>query len=399
MARLILRGARVFDGTGRGTPQRQMVVIDDDRIVDVLPEGAAGAGGSTRVIDLPGCTLLPGLIDMHVHLGWGTRGAVPNVAAAALAAARNARTAQAAGITGLRDVGTPGGVGMAIRDAVARGDLPGARVYPCGQIICMTGGHGSEPPALPGAAREADGPDDCRRAVREQVKAGADCIKVTTNGPLNFVEFTQAEMDAIVDEAHRLGRRVACHASLLESTKMAIRAGVDTIEHGCDLDDETARAMAGRGITMVPTLLVLKFLMDRWDEYKAVPMMRSIPVRAKRHVESYQIAMAAGVTMAAGTDIFFGLGPFESLPDELAYMVECGMNAPQALAAATRHGAEALGAGDRLGTIARGKLADLIAVEGDPTTDIAALHRVALVVQNGQVMAGAPAGSTARDRP
>lgn len=388
MSRTILRGARVFDGTGRGAPQRHTVVVEDDLIADVLPEDAAGDGGSARTIDLSGRTLLPGLIDLHVHLGWGTRAAVPNVAAVALAAARNVRTAQLAGITCLRDVGTQGGVGMAVRDAVARGDLPGARVYPCGQIICMTGGHGSEPPAPPGMAREADGPDDCRRAVREQVRAGADCIKVTTNGPLNVVEFTQDEMDAIVDEAHRLGRRVACHASLLESTKMAVRAGVDTIEHGCDLDEATARAMADRGITMVPTLLVLKLLMDRWDEYKAVPMMRSIPVRAKRAVESYQIAMAAGVTMAAGTDIFFGLGRFESLPEELAYMVECGMGAPEALVAATRHGAEALGAADRLGVIARGKVADLVAVDGDPTADIAALRRVSLVVQGGRVMAG-----------
>jgi len=189
--------------------------------------------------------------------------------------------------------------------------------------------------------------------------------------------------------AHRLGRRVACHASLLDSTRMAIRAGVDTVEHGCDLDQETARAMAGQGITMVPTLLVSKLIMDRWEEFKAVPMMRSIPVRAKRHVESFQIAMAAGVTMAAGTDIFFGLGKFESLPDELAYMVECGMSAPQALVAATRHGAEALGADDRLGVIARGKLADVVAVEGDPTADIAALDRVALVMQGGQMMVDA----------
>lgn len=388
MTRTILRGARVFDGTGRGTPARQTVVIEDDCIAGVVADGAVGDDGLSPTIDLSGCTLLPGLIDLHVHLGWGARGAVPGLAAVALAAARNVRTAQAAGITGLRDVGTQGGVAMAVRDAVARGDLPGARVYPCGQIICMTGGHGSEPPAPPGMAREADGPDDCRRAVREQVKAGADCIKVTTNGPLNVVEFTQDEMNAIVDEAHRLGRRVACHASLLESTRMAIRAGVDTIEHGCDLDRETARAMAGQGITMVPTLLVSKLIMDRWEEFKAVPMMRSIPVRAKRHVESFQIAMAAGVTMAAGTDIFFGLGKFESLPDELAYMVECGMSASEALVAATKHGAEALGAGDRLGVLARGKLADLVAVEGDPTADIAALHRVSLVMQGGQVVAG-----------
>jgi imidazolonepropionase-like amidohydrolase len=173
---------------------------------------------------------------------------------------------------------------------------------------------------------------------------------------------------------------------------MALRAGVDTVEHGCDLDQETARAMAAQGITMVPTLLVSKLIMDRWDEFKAVPMMRSIPVRAKRHVESFQIAMAAGVTMAAGTDIFFGLGKFASLPDELVYMVECGMSATDALVAATRHGAEALSAGDRLGAIARGKLADLVAVDGDPTTDIAALRRVSFVMQGGQVVAGSANG-------
>jgi imidazolonepropionase-like amidohydrolase len=386
MERTILRGARVFDGTGR-PPERLTVVVEDGRIADVTADAGVGEAGAARAIDLTGRTLLPGLIDLHVHLGWGARQATPSIAAVALAAARNVRAAQAAGITALRDVGTEGGVGMAVRDAVARGDLPGARVYPCGQIICMTGGHGSEPPAPPGLAREADGPDDCRRAVREQVKAGADCIKVTTNGPLNVVEFTQEEMDALVDEAHRLGRRVACHASLLHSTKLAVRAGVDTIEHACDLDEETARAMAGAGITMVPTLLVSKLIMDRWEEFKAVPMMRSIPVRAKRHVESFQIALAAGVTMGAGTDIFFGLGRFESLPEEIAYMVECGMNAPDALVAATRHGAAALGWGDRLGTIARGKLADLIAVDGDPTLDISALRRVTLVMQGGRVAA------------
>jgi imidazolonepropionase-like amidohydrolase len=190
-------------------------------------------------------------------------------------------------------------VAIAARDAIQRGDIPGSRVVPCGQIICMTGGHGSEPPALPGMAREADGPDDCRRAVREQVRAGAECIKVTTNGPLNVVELTPAELEAIVDEAHRCERRVACHASILASSQMAIRAGVDTMEHGCDLDEPAARAMADRGIVLVPTLLVMTLIMDRWDEYKTIPMMKSIPVRAKRHVESFQLAMAAGVTTSA----------------------------------------------------------------------------------------------------
>ncbi|MGQ0570861.1 MAG: amidohydrolase family protein [Armatimonadota bacterium] len=388
MERVVLRGAQVFDGTGRAPQQGLTVVIEDERIADVVADGETGSPGSARVIDLTGCTLLPGLIDMHVHLGFGGRTARETEASMALKAARNVRAAQATGITTLRDVGTANGVGMAVRDAVQRGDITGSRVVPCGQIICMTGGHGSEPPAAPGMAREADGPDDCRRAVREQVRAGAECIKVTTNGPLNVVEFTQAELDAIVDEAHRCDRRVACHASILESSRMALRAGVDTMEHGCDLDEAAARALADQGMTLVPTLLVTKLIMDRWDEFKAIPMMRSIPVRAKRHVESFKLALEAGVTLAAGTDIFFGLGRFDALPEEIAYMVACGMPAGDALVAATRNGAAALGMADRLGTVERGKMADLLAVEGDPTTDIAALRRVALVVENGQLVGG-----------
>jgi imidazolonepropionase-like amidohydrolase len=388
MGRMILRGARVFDGTGRPPQPGLAVVVEDDRIAELVADGAVGGAGDARTVDLTGCTLLPGLVDMHVHLGFGSRGPRDTEAAGAFRAARNVRATQAAGVTTLRDVGAPHGVAIATRDAVQRGDISGSRVVPCGQIICMTGGHGSEPPAPPGMAREADGPDDCRRAVREQVRAGAECIKVTTNGPLNVVELTPPELEAIVDEAHRCERRVACHASILASSEMAIRAGVDTMEHGCDLDAAAARAMVDRGIVLVPTLLVMTLIMENWDAYKAIPMMKSIPVRAKRHVESFQIAMDAGVPIAAGTDIFHGLGRFDSLPEELGIMVQHGMSPTDALVAATRTGARALGLGRELGTVERGKQADLLAVDGDPCRDISALRQVALVVQNGQVVGG-----------
>jgi imidazolonepropionase-like amidohydrolase len=386
MSRLILKGARVFDGTGGPLRPGLAVTVEDGRIADVLREGAVG-NGDARTVDLTGCVLLPGLIDLHVHLGFGSRDA-RDAHAPAFRAARNVRATLGSGITTLRDVGTANGVAIATRDAVQRGDIPGSRVVPCGQIICMTGGHGSEPPAAPGMARQADGPDDCRKAVREQVRAGAECIKVTTNGPLNVVEFTPPELEAIVDEAHRCHRRVACHASILDASRMAIQAGVDTMEHGCDLDQAAAREMAERGIVLVPTLLVMRLIMDHWDEYKNVPMMKAIPVRAQRHVESFQLALAAGVPMAAGTDIFYGLGRFDSLPEELAVMVKHGMAPADALVAATRNGARGLGLEKELGTVERGKQADLLAVEGDPTADISALRNVALVVQNGQLAGG-----------
>jgi imidazolonepropionase-like amidohydrolase len=388
MERLILRGASVFEGSGRPSQRGLAVVVESGRIADIVPDGQVGGEASARVVDLSGCTLLPGLIDCHVHLGFGGRTFTDSAAATAIRAARNARVALAAGITTLRDVGTGHGAAMALRDAVRAGDVPGSHIVPCGQIICMTGGHGSEPPSPPGFAREADGPDDCRRAVREQVKAGADCIKVTTNGPLNVVEFTQDELNAIVDEAHRCERRVACHASILESSRMAVRARVDTMEHGCDLDEDLVRRMADMGMILVPTLLIMKLIMDRWDDFKAIPMMRSIPTRAKRNVESFKMALAAGVPMAAGTDIFFGLGRFESLPEELEYMTACGMRPSDALVAATHNGARALGMEDRVGTIERGKVADLLAVEGNPLEDIKVLRKVALVVQNGSRVGG-----------
>ena len=263
--RVILRGAALFDGTGEAPRRGVAVVVEGDRIAAVERDGNIAEPASARTIDLGGCTLMPGLIDLHVHVGFGVHTLGHHPATVALRAARNVRITLLAGITTLRDVGTLDGIAIALRDAVERGDVPGSRIVPCGKIICMTGGHGSESPAPPGMAREADGADDCRRAVREQIKDGADAIKVTTNGPLNVVEFTQAELDAIVDEAHRCGRRVACHASILASSEMAVRAGVDTMEHGCDLDEETARAMAERGIWLVPTLLLTKSIMDRWE--------------------------------------------------------------------------------------------------------------------------------------
>lgn len=389
MSRFAITGAELFP-TGPGT-----LLVEGDRIAAVLPPGAPVP--DAELVDLPGTTVLPGLVDLHVHLAdWVT---TPRLSSAGMgfAAAQRVAATLHNGTTTLRDVGGPSGFATSVRDAVASGLGTGSRILAANEMICMTGGHGSEPP-LTGMGREADGPDQCRKAVREQLKAGADLIKVTTNGPLNVVELTQAELDAIVDEAHRCGLRVACHASILEATRMAVRAGVDTIEHGCDLDEETALAMAERGIVLVPTLLAMQLIMAEWDRYRDMPSMRSIPVRARRHVESFRLALSAGVRIGAGTDTSQGLGGFAALPDELTAMVDAGMTPAQALTAATSVGAEALGRPGELGVLAPGARADLLVCAGRPQRDIADLRRVRLVVKDGVVVRASQGAAGLADR-
>lgn len=387
MGRLFLTGAEIFDGTGTLPISGQVLVLEDAFIADLIPETSLPSEHNARSLDLTGTTVLPGLIDLHAHCSDWTRSSAdsPSPARLALRAARNVRDALRGGTTSVRDMGGPYCVAQAVRDGVRDGDIQGSRVVASGHIICMTGGHGSEPPFID-TAREADGPDDCRRAVREEIKSGADVIKVATNGPMNVVEFTQPELDAVVDEAHRCGRRVACHASLLESARMAVDAGVDTIEHGCDLDEELVKQMVDRGIVLVPTLLAMQLIMERWDDYRSLPIMRSIPHRAKKHVASFQMALRAGVVIGAGTDTSPGLGGFAALPDELGRLVECGMTPTQALVAATHSAAMALDIAEPIGIIRRGATADLLACFGRPTNDIGTLKNPAAVVQGGGVV-------------
>lgn len=391
MSAICLKAALLIDG-GEGEPVRDaMLVVEGNRIAAVgraaeiaVPEGAT-------VVDLGPRTLLPGLIDLHAHLtNWlpGSPGPIDPAPGYAFEAADNLRQALARGVTTIRDVGSYGDVGIAAKQAVARGLLPGPRVFACRNIICMTGGHGSE--AAAGHAREADGPDDVRRAVREQIKAGADLIKVTTNGPLNIPEFTQAELDALVDEAHNGGRRVACHASLLESTRRALRAGVDTIEHGCELDAEVVDQMRRQGTFLVPTLLVLERIMQRWEELKDNPVLSRIPQRYAAQRTSFELALAAGIKLGAGVDPTPGTLAFADVAAEVATMVAWGCPPARAIRAATGVAAEALGEEDRLGRLAPGLLADVIAVDGDPLADVVALARVALVIKDGEAVGPTP---------
>jgi imidazolonepropionase-like amidohydrolase len=402
MPSLIISGAEIFDGSGAATTTGQAVVIRGGRIADIVPRAQAGAEGDGDRLDLPGTTLLPGLVDLHVHLAHGTGGAVVGVAAnstpaqIAVQASGNAQAAQRSGITTLRDVAGPRRVPQAVRDAVAAGQLNGPRVVAAGQAICATGSAFARPP-LTGYGREADGPDAVRRAVRGQVKAGADLIKVILDGSRGIIEFTQPEVDAIVDEAHRCNRRVACHATRPETIGMALDAGADTIEHGgVQNDREVLARMADQGTVLVPTLLAVRQLTQHtsdihWQMFQHLPRERVHAVVARRSASFFRSALARGVVIGAGTDTSPQLGGFAAVPDELAVMTELGLSPALALATATSAAARALGRDHELGKITRGAVADLIVCAGKPATDIAALRDILLVVQDGRVVHADPA--------
>jgi len=329
---------------------------------------------------------------MDAHLGVGEVVRPPfwidQTPVATSLAVGNCREALDRGVTTVRDVGSRGDVGVVVRWAVDHGMIEGPRVYTARNIICMTGGHGSA--GEPGLGHEADGIDGVRRAVREQVKHGADLIAVATNGPLNIPEFSQDELSALVDEAHNDGRRVAGHASILPSTRRAIAAGVDTIEHGCDLDGTAVEPMVAAGITLVPTLLVHIRTVENWDRFKDHRMYQAIPIRTRTHRRSFELALSGGVRIAAGVDAGGeSILGFAAVAEEVAAMTAYGMDPTLGIAAATGRAAEALGVEAELGTLAPGLWADLIAVDGDPIHDVAALQRVVLTMKGGRVLRSA----------
>ncbi len=401
--RMFLTGAEVLDGAGAPPVGDTAVVVEGNRIAELVSASSLPLESEAITIQLPpGSTILPGLIDMHVHLcDWAAPMEIASdPARLAIHATSNARLTQLSGITTVRDVGSAFNIGPALRDAVNRGSVLGSRVVASSRLICMTGGHGSELGWNATFAREANGPDDCRKAVREEIKAGVDWIKVALDGARSVpgkrvLEFTQPELDAIVDEAHRLGVRVACHIFLPETAAMAIQAGVDTVEHGLELSEENVVGLAEQGIVLVPTIRLPLHILDLGQkmldmgEYGA-QAMRHATEALPTHAASFQRALAAGVTIAAGTDTSSFVGGIDSLVSDLEYMVELGMSPEQALMSATSVAAETLEKAGEIGAIVPGALADILVVQGRPTEEITALRDVQLVVQDGRIVTGNP---------
>ncbi len=374
---LLLRNATVFDGTGAPPRSGLDVLVEGDRIAAVGSDLAARA--DAEALDLTGRTLMPGLIDCHVHLTFmGDPNEVsPATPVPVLAwnAAENARHTLEAGVTAVRDLGAREAVAILLRDAVAAGRLPGPHIRAAGAAICMTGGHGWW------IGRLADGADEVRRAVREQLRAGADCIKLIATGGVmtpgvdpRSPQLTEEELRAGVEEAHKAFQKVGSHAQATAGIKNAVRAGVDSIEHGIYLDDEAIAEMKARGTFLVPTLVAPENI-SRHGVKAGIPayMVEKSDRAREAHRESFRLAVRAGVRIAMGTDAGTPFNRHGANAEEIALMVECGLPPRDALVAATRNAAELLDMLDDAGTIAPGKRADLLIVDGDPLADVRVL--------------------------
>jgi imidazolonepropionase-like amidohydrolase len=406
--RLWLTNARLFDGVDGSAREGAAVLVEDGAIARI-GDAAEPSPDGARVLDLGGRTLLPGLIDAHAHVyphvpepEHGAEPMWPGTGAHLLAA--DLRAALRMGITTLRDVGSYDDQVVEARQAMRYGAFRGPRLLTCGRIISATAPGGRW---FDGMYREADGADDVRRAVREQLRRGADFVKVMTTGARSVeledpgpAQMTREEIATVVDEAHRMGYRVAAHAEGLEGTEIAIETGIDTIEHGMYLNQrpDLLERMAANGQVLVPTFGCFYGVagLDDARDGRAVPAPATwshlLVELALHNLEeadrTLRAARAAGVPVATGHD----WAPLADLGLEIVRMAHHGLTNAEALVASTRTAAEALGIGHRVGTVEAGKLADLVVVDGDPLKRLEVLRereRIWLVLQLGEPATGA----------
>ena len=398
---LMIENVNIFDGTGAPLRTGWALIADSGKIRWVGPTSEAPSFENGRRVDGTDRTLLPGLIDSHVHL---TADASPDfigmlttdsIQRATLRAARGAAQLLKAGITTVRDCGSANNIAIEVSRAIDDGLVAGPRVLAAGRVITMTGGH------CWFIGHESDGPDGVRAAVRAELKAGAHFIKVmatggvlTPGGAADHVALTESELRVIVEEAHNAGKKVACHAIGNAGIKNALRAGVDAIEHGIHLDDEALELAVSNGTFLVPTLIALeaeldagrKGLLPDWVYRKAM-------AGAEAHHASFVAAVKSGMKIGAGTDSGTPFNPHGNVVNELESMVRLGLDARDALVAATKSAAENLAIDDSVGTLEVGKVADLVLVNGDPTQDVGVLRDIAVVARAGAVLhEGAPHG-------
>ena len=391
-SRTLLFTKLLLDGTGNAALRNGAMLIENGRIDAVGPRvkierRVRGA----HVVDAGELVAVPGLINLHAHLDMDgspdfmTSALLMSEQTSTLMGVRSAREALQAGITTLRDLGTKYATAISVRDAIERGWTDGPRVLAAGRVVCMTGGH------CWFIAREADGPHETRKAVRENLKLGADCIKVIATGgvlspgvEVGSSQLDVDEMETAVREAHKAGRRVAAHAIGAQGIHNALHAGVDTLEHGCYLDDKAVVLLRTTKATYVPTLAAPHNLHAHLSELPDYAARKTREVY-EAHRESFRRAMKANVPIGAGADSGTPFNFHSGFATELECMVALGMPAEQALAAAGRTAAAALGLATQIGTLETGKSADVLLIDGDPRKDIKSLREVRAVIARGKV--------------
>jgi imidazolonepropionase-like amidohydrolase len=400
----VLKAARLFDGKANALVSPGLVVVQGGRIVGLgaaakIPDGA-------EVINLGDVTLSPGFIDAHTHMSgeasndWKqdfVNGFQRSTAEQAIEATGHAKKTLMTGFTTVRDVGSQDLIDVGLRNAIARGLVPGPRMLVSVSGIGTTGGHCDDTAGVkPGlityspVSGVADGPDAMRFRVRNNIKYGADVIKVCATGgvlsltdDVDTAQLTQAELDALIDEAHSLRRKVAAHAHGALGAKRAIRAGVDSIEHGTFLDDEALDMMKAKGTFLVPTQTAIQGLRERLEKNALPPPV--VPKAKAAMAQSASMlkrAVAKGVKIVVGTDA--AVYPHGRNAEEFSFLVAAGMKPLDALKAGTSLDAELLGLKD-LGTLEVGKIADLVAMPGDPSKDIRMTEKVMFVMKEGVV--------------
>ena len=399
--KVILHAARLLDVKTGTILSDQVIVIEGDKIASVGPAKSLKGTVGGEQIELPNATVLPGLIDCHVHLTispnqFGPAGLRISYPRSALIGARNARVTLEAGFTTVRNLAADGYADIALRDAINAGDVLGPRMFASGPALSITGGHWDENYLAPQFAFAndgvADGVEQVMKKVRENIKYGADVIKVMATGGVisqgdnpAFPQYSQEELKAIVESAHGLGRKVAAHAHAAVGIKNAVLAGADSIEHGSYINDQDIQLMKEHGTYLVPTVYLQDWVLQNMQNLGWTPNMMEkaktvLPI-AHRNVSQ---AFKSGVKVALGTDA--GVCPHGLNGREFGKMVEMGLTSLQAIQAGTVNAADLLGWADKIGTIEAGKWADIVAVDGDPLQDVTTLEHVKFVMKGGEVI-------------
>jgi hypothetical protein len=399
----VIHAGRLIADAARAASGPSTITVTDGKIVSIV-DGYATAPADARVVELKDKTVLPGLIDMHVHLESNPGGDYRDEAVVtddylALVGAHNALVTVKAGFTTVRDLGSAPRGGFALRDATANGLIPGPRIVAAGTAISIIGGHGDvsgyrpEVNAALDAGNTCTGADQCAARVRQASKNGADVIKITATGGVLSQQgrglgqhFTDAELKSIADTAHSLGLRVAAHAHGARGVEAAAKAGIDTADHGTFADLAAVKAMKASGTAMVPTLMALQGVKERLGKGIYTPTVEAKGREAVAQAgKALKLARAEGVTIAFGTDA--GVFDHGRNAGEFALMVDWGgMTAREALASATTVAAKLLDKENEIGKLAPGYSADIIAVDGDPVSDVRTLEKVGFVMARGRII-------------